>query len=528
MHRIHRDELGQSLVIVLSLITILFLLGSSLAVHASVALRATRTTAGQGNDFYAADAATELGIWWQRKGMAGNPPAQTINGITTSTTITSVGGGGGSCPVGDPKPVWLSGMESGVKEMGANNLPNFTGGGFYNGEGDVTVVSSPVRTGNYSLRVHPTATTRADIYVRDMNGTGTLGPDIAVRYSVRLDVLPGSDVTVAAVTYGGCGPCGPHGKLYLFYRAGTQTWQMGYSLAEAVGSTPVVAGTWYSIDVHTNPQSDTRWAEWQVDGVAQPNVGPYTEAGGWVTSVVHFGIPFADASTTDYTAYFDDIEITNTVAQYPLGDTKILGLLPNGMGTNNDATKFQNDNSTAIDANSWQRLDELPMSSITDYIKQIGTTTGGEYAAITFQDTTETCIRGASIVAAVHSANTQGNNAAVNSVTNGYNYNLYAGDFSETTIRYIQRPVTQNSGSPGTGPWTQAIVNGITARFGMSTDVNPIPYIDALLLEVAYRPLVAGPATITIVGTGGGSTVSTSYTDAGAGVPTLSTWTTTK
>src|SRR5919206_2136515 len=90
-------ERGQSLVIVLSLITLLFLLGSSIAVHASVALRTTRATEAHSDDFYAADAATELGIWWQRNGKPGNPPAQTINGVTTSTTITT-SGGGGSCP----------------------------------------------------------------------------------------------------------------------------------------------------------------------------------------------------------------------------------------------------------------------------------------------------------------------------------------------------------------------------------------------------------------------------------------------
>src|SRR5687767_12762187 len=111
--RHHRDERGQSLVIVLSLITILFLLGSALAVHASAALRATRASAGQGDDFYAADAATELGIWWQRNGKAGNPPAQTINGVTTSTTISTAGGGGGSCPTG-PSIKWMNGFESGV------------------------------------------------------------------------------------------------------------------------------------------------------------------------------------------------------------------------------------------------------------------------------------------------------------------------------------------------------------------------------------------------------------------------------
>src|ERR687883_929377 len=97
-------ERGQSLVIVLSLITLLFLLGSSLAVHASAALRATRAVEGQGDEYYAADAATELGIWWQRNGKAGNPPAQTINGVSTSTTITTSGGGAGGGPAATPPP----------------------------------------------------------------------------------------------------------------------------------------------------------------------------------------------------------------------------------------------------------------------------------------------------------------------------------------------------------------------------------------------------------------------------------------
>jgi hypothetical protein len=302
---------------------------------------------------------------------------------------------------------------------------------------------------------------------------------------------------------------------------------MGYTLPEAVGSVPVVAGTWYNIDVHTNPVSNTRWAEWQVDGVAQPDVGPYADPpGGWSTPQVIFGVPFAD-TPMDYTAYFDDIEISNTVADYPLGNTKIAGLLPNAMGTHNTPGNFQNDDNSAIDATSWQRLDEIPMNSMTSYMKQV-TAGGGSYVEVAFADTTETCIRGASIVAAVHAANFQGNNAGLNSVTNGFNYNLYAGDWSETTLRYIQRPVSQNALNPGTGPWTQAIVNGITTRFGMSTDVNPVPYIDGVILEYAYRPLTGGPATVTIVGSGGGSTVTTDYTDVGAGVPTLDSWTVTR
>src|SRR2546423_10267865 len=124
---LRRGDRGQSLVIVLSLITLFFLLGSALAVHASAALRATRANDAQGDDFYAADAATELGIWWQRNGKAGNPPAQTINGVTTSTTITSAGGGGGSCPA-EPKPIFMTGFEGGYLPL-AGSTENFTAGG---------------------------------------------------------------------------------------------------------------------------------------------------------------------------------------------------------------------------------------------------------------------------------------------------------------------------------------------------------------------------------------------------------------
>jgi hypothetical protein len=83
---------------------------------------------------------------------------------------------------------------------------------------------------------------------------------------------------------------------------------------------------------------------------------------------------------------------------------------------------------------------------------------------------------------------------------------------------------------PGVGPWTQAGINGVTARFGMSGNASAtkVASVDTIMLEYGYRPMGGGPATVTIVGTGGGSTVSTSYTDAGAGVPSLTTWTTTK
>jgi Tfp pilus assembly protein PilX len=521
-------ERGQSLVIVLSLITLFFLLGSALAVHASVALRATRAAEGQGDDFYAADAATELGIWWQRAGKPGNPPAQTINGTTTSTTITTSGGGGGSCPA-DPKPIWMTGIESGFTAMNipvqqaaetSTPLINWAYGG-----GDVTIVNSPVRTGANALRIHPLAYPGTGAYRSVDKNTGNfIASTLVIRFSVRLATIPTGDADIAQFGYNG------GNYLTIFYRASTGKWAMTYAAAlvhsftgTIVEGPSVAAGQWYNFDlrlVAANP----RTAEWQVDGTAYPTASSSEAA---TAGIMLWYLGHANGDNADITMYFDDMMASGTSADYPLGDVKIEPLLPNGMGTHNTPANYQNNDSTALNATSYQRVDEIPQTALTDYIKQI-TAGAATYAELTFQDTTQTCIRGASIAFAVHSASATANNVAVNAVTNGFNFNMFTGDPSETTLLYQQSVVTQNAGAPGTGPWTQAIINGITARFGMSTDVSPNPYLDAILLENAYRPIVAGPATITIVGTGGGSTVSAGYPDAGAAAPTLSTWTTTK
>jgi hypothetical protein len=86
------DESGQALPVVLVLITVIFLLGTSLAGKVSVALRATSGNVAGASSVYAADGAAELAIWWQRQGRPGNPPSITLNGVTASAMISVAGG----------------------------------------------------------------------------------------------------------------------------------------------------------------------------------------------------------------------------------------------------------------------------------------------------------------------------------------------------------------------------------------------------------------------------------------------------
>jgi hypothetical protein len=529
MHRFHRDQRGQSLVIVLSLITILFLLGSALAVHASAALRATRAAAGQGDDFYAADAATELGIWWQRNGKAGNPPAQTMNGVTTSTTINTSGGGGGSCPA-EPTVKWMSGFEGGIinPPVGGTVGRNLAGG-FYlvTAFAPPTVVSTPVRTGNYALRVAPTSS--GGNYAILLDPYGNLGNTLVVRVSIRLDVLPTADATIFSM-----GPNGStgwaHSTMYLYYKLSSGKWALGLGNSSLPvfqeSSVTIATSTWYSFDFRMQViGTDTRMAEWYLDGVAQPTVSVVDSPGtGGAGPRINFGQVAVLGSA--YTAYYDDAIISSTPADFPIGDVRISPLVPDAMGTHNTPGNFQEQvsaTSSAITGTSYQRIDETPMNVTTDLIKQV-TASATSYIETTFADTTQTCIRGADAIMAAHPAGTSSNNTKTSMFDGATETVLYSGDISDTNaaLHYAQRPIT------AAGGWTQARVNGLKARLGYGADINPIVAWDSRLVEVAWATVVAGPATVTIIGTGGGSTVTTDYEDVGAGVPTLDTWTVTK
>ncbi len=502
MLRLHRDERGQSLVIVLSLITIMFLLGSSLAVHASVALRSTRTSDAQGDDFYAADAATELGIWWQRNGKAGNPPSQTINGVTTSTTISTAGGGGGcSAP---PTPNWLTGFEHGAVSS--------SGGGLFSGVvsvggTNVTASAAAARSGGYGLRIQTT-----DIFNFGYATRSTFGAIQVARLSIQLPTLPSpatSDADLALFN------ANTGSDLTIMYQGSSQ------KLALRIGTgTPVAmsgafsAATWYGLDIRYNVGTDPRTAEWQVNGVAQTDVTS-VEAIATSVSSVQLG---ADSGTSS-DMYFDDVMVSSMSVDYPIGNVTITRLLPDGMGTSSGATNFANNGGTAIDANSYTRLDDVPMDSTADYIAQL-TDSSTSYIELTFADTAETCIRATSAVVAYHGAANQSNRGDTR-VFAGWQTFVHSGTMNGSALKYASAIV-----STGGVAWSEALLNGTFGRIGYSADAAPDPFWDALMLEVAHRG--SSPATVTIVGTGGGSTVTTDYTDVGTGIPTLDTWTVTK
>jgi hypothetical protein len=351
--------------------------------------------------------------------------------------------------------VFLTGLEQGVASTTALGVfTTVTGSG-------VSADAANRRNGSYSLR---TAPANAAAYAAvTLSGSGNT---IVARFALRLASLPAATVNLAVVvpSVGNSG--------FLAYNSATGRLGVRWGAGSIVDATLApAAGTWYVIELRAVTTSP-RTLAWRIDGVDQTQASS-TETAGNVT-----GIGFGTTATNvTYTANFDDVIASRTSSDYPIGNGKVLALAPNGMGTHLNPTRFQDNDSTAVDSTSWTRVDEVPANSTADYVKQItiGTTS---YLEFTFADTTENCINAVGAAVAYHSS-AAGTNSGKTSIFNGATENIvYSGSMGGTTLTYKRASV-----SAGAGAWTTALLNALVARVGYSGTVFPMPYWDALLLE---------------------------------------------
>ncbi|HSH58933.1 MAG TPA: type II secretion system protein [Acidimicrobiales bacterium] len=367
--------------------------------------------------------------------------------------------GGTTCPSSQPTPVWLSGMEHGVASS--------SGGGLLNQVvGSVTADSTVARNGTYSLKVAPSGATNNYALV----SLGTPNQMVA-SFSIRFPSLPTASADLFQVVAGSA----PNARLR--YNASTGKLAVSWGGGDIDGGVTVAPGTWYHLDLRVTLTSP-RLIEWRVNGAAQPqlsNSGSSTN----VASVA-FGL-YSGATAQTWTAHYDDMVVSSTSSNYPIGDMRVLGLRPDGMGAHNIEANFLNDDGTAVNANSFTRLRDDPMTSTTDFIQQSGISGfGTAYINLNFADTSETCIKAVSSVVAYHSGGTVSNNGKTSIFDGSTERVVYSGNMAGTGLQYRSLLVT-----PASSSWTQAAVNGLTARIGYSTDTVPRPYWDALALEVA-------------------------------------------
>ena len=387
-------------------------------------------------------------------GVSGGTYAALSGSTSNSGNSFSAASSFGGCSATNPSAVWMTGMEHGVVSTNGASLFNYAVG--------ATADSATKRTGSYSLRLAPSAGVAA------YAGPTIAGTAGVMRFAMRLPSLPGADVAQLAMLYSTTGSA-----LQLGYRASDQKLTLSWAGTDLVASTTTIAaGTWYVIDIRGNVAASPRVGNWAINGVAQPTSSHVEAATTFAVAL------FGSFNATDvYTAHYDDISVSSTAADYPIGDGRIKALSPDGVSTHSNPANFSHDGGAAIDATSWNRLDDVPMTSTADAVQQT-TNSGTSYLGFTFANPADSCVRAVSAVVAYRSSGNAANNGKTSIFDGAVERAIYSGDMSDTSLFYKSAVI-----DPDTAPWTQSAVNGLISRVGFSTDVNPIPMWDALMLE---------------------------------------------
>lgn len=358
--------------------------------------------------------------------------------------------------VNDAIPItaqWATGFEHGVIIS-----PEI----FSSSSNGIGVVNGFYKTGAKALDVSKTGTNTAHAAKDGFTATTVLS------FGFRLQTLPTADVSTLAVLNASSTP------LNLGFQAssGKLTLRWGANAA-SVAVSSIAASTWYTVDLSVDVSANPNTAVWRIDEVDQPAVSLAAAA----QTVTDFR--FGSTVTTDvFRAQFDDIVHSRSLGDYPIGPTRVQPSRPNGVGTHDRPENFSHEDGTAITSTSWDRLDDLMMGSgNTDGVRQ---ETAGGHLRIAMQDTTEVCIRGVHAVVTQHKTASQTNNAKASVWYGPYEFVVWSGD---STYLSANPKTTMVTLTTTTGLWSPELFNGLDVRLGYASDINPLPYWDAVLLE---------------------------------------------
>jgi hypothetical protein len=432
----------------------------------------------------------------------------------------------GACSSSDPTPVWMTGLEHGVSSTisGQPFVYGSNGGTPDSGpdDGDPLKGSDPtrVRTGKYSLRLHPTG---SNLVYRDR--VVDWKPVLVERFYMRLDSLPTANVRELAGIYStshtakNSSGTSPRYAAHLGYQAGSGKLSMELNtgtpgtlanggLKEGPAITPA---DWHLIEIRYDVASGapygattTHRVEWMVDGAPQPAVTLPNAPSTYINEVIWGNTFTGDA----FAANYDDLMLSQTPGDYSevpgqdkMGGGRILRLGPNDSnGPHSGVQNFKDvENGVAYDINSrpgplpgttdpsYNALTDVPFAVPGRHLAQI-TGASTSYVQIGFENTAEQCIRAVSGWVAWDPQNTKYDNNGTTKVVDGSTETtVFSGKMSYTSTQpWIRTAIVARPNDPS--GWTADRVNGLVARVGYSTDTSPRPWWDALMLEYEVSP----------------------------------------
>ncbi len=279
----------------------------------------------------------------------------------------------------------------------------------------------------------------------------------------------------------------------------------GTQIEAWAGSTPVLAGafiptagTWYLIDVRFT-RGTTASTEWSVDGNAQTTASAGGQSAATIASFFFShntsGVGGGGATTTTY--YVDDICVSGTTGDFPLGDGRVDALYPDADGAHSMTAgdlKADTISMTNSTTNSWTKLQTSLSTTISTFVSQTvsRTTSFGEWQFDASPSDVDT-VNGVEVASAHHGSTTGAHQQTMILRDGTVSQVCFAtSDFSDITISFN---TTVHPTAPSTGTaWTKTLLDGVRLRWGYSGDVVGNPILDGACLEVDYN--VAGTTAI--------------------------------
>jgi len=384
-------------------------------------------------------------------------------------------------------PVWITGFEHGVASTNGGGL---TGGIV----GSASVQGTVKRSGNYALEFDTTGGDAACGFYAPYSPPAS-ETDLVGRFYVRWDTEPSAEETFLYIPLG-IGDC------YFDYSPATHKIGCYITGVSITWNNEVLSTeTWYRVDFHLDVSSNPNIVDFTVAEDGQSGTAAQhsaTRAADTLFTSVVFRPYCPDSNTRKM--YWDDIILSLTPGDYPIGAGEVIGLSPDADGTHNNAGgDIQDNDSNVIDGSThyaYTHLDSVPLSDTTDHIQQ-ETNDDTAYVEVTFPDISASSVNGAMGVLAYYSATAAANEGACYTVDSEATETAIWGDsttqqdYSEETVFYKSAVITEPSGT-----WDDAEVDALKIRLGHSGDANPDPYWVNVMIEVDY--VAAGGPTYTL------------------------------
>lgn len=386
----------------------------------------------------------------------------------------------------------------GAEEIGAPVPSAADGGGIFNNGTNVSVFSYDTtnqRSGAACLKSTYGATQQsyAELSINDWTATNYT----VVSFYFKFDANPGANCIIGQSTMASVFASirlNTDGTLVVACSAGTGP-------TTSSSSAVLATGQWHRVDFLMDASNALVTAEIKVNGGAALTASTTAAAAG-TGRIWRVGPLSSQAALNGHVLYYDDIVCSNVLADYPLGEYKILSYLPNADGAHAvGAGVFKRVTGNAADASgttitnsttdAWDVLDDWPViadgDASDDWISKTSGVLSSEYVEVAFADPDASAPAPDAVrmVGAIRNdTGTATNQVSFRGAENGTEGGTgFGGTIGSATTIYKGKLYAKRM--DGTSAWTRQALVDLRGRI-KSTNVSVIPRVKALQIQAAF------------------------------------------